>query len=159
MSEQPQPEDQSTDEQGASGRRVLAFVCKWCTSGASEAYGRLRRPDLPQEVQLVRVPCTGAVDAAYILRAFLEGADAVLVSGCWPGDCHYVGGNLRARRRVAVVKSLLRTFGLQDERVSLTWIATSQATKFRETLNQVADEARRLGPNPIASDAEVWPSV
>jgi coenzyme F420-reducing hydrogenase delta subunit len=159
MPEQAKPAAEGDDGDEAPARRILAFVCKWCTSGAAETYGRLREGKLPPEVQLIRVPCTGAIDPVYLLRAYLEGADAVLVSGCYPGDCHYVGGNLRARRRVAVLKSLLRTFGLEDHRLSLTWIATSQTTKFQETLSQVADEARRSGPNPIATDAEVWPNV
>ena len=89
---------------------VIAFVCNWCTYTAADLAGTSRR-SYPKNVRLIRVMCTGMVDPQYIIKAFLEGADGVLVSGCHPGDCHYINGNCKARRRIKLLKEILPQFG------------------------------------------------
>ena len=91
--------------------------------------------------------CTGMVDPKYIIKAFLEGADAVLVSGCHPGDCHYINGNLKARRRMRLLKEILPRFGFAPERLRLTWIGASDGIQFADTIKEMVKQVRELGPN------------
>jgi len=99
--------------------------------------------------------CTGAVDPVYIIKALLEGADSVLVAGCHPGDCHYLSGNFKARRRVAILKKLLEDIGLEGERVRLEWISASEGQKFADTVNEMVKETKKLGPNPIKEEWDI----
>ncbi len=85
---------------------IIAFVCNWCTFTAADLAGTSRLI-YPPNVRLIRMMCTGMVDPKYVIKALLEGADAVLVSGCHPGDCHYINGNLKARRRIRLLKEIL----------------------------------------------------
>ena len=94
--------------------------------------------------------CTGMVDAQYVIKAFLEGADGVLVSGCHPGDCHYINGNYKARRRIKLLKTILPQFGFAPERLALTWIGASDGIQFAETMQQLATRMKSLGPNETA---------
>jgi coenzyme F420-reducing hydrogenase delta subunit len=90
--------------------------------------------------------CTGMVDSKYIIKALLSGADAVLVSGCHPGDCHYINGNYKARRRIKLLKVLLANFGIDERRVRLTWVGASEGNEFAATVNTLVEEIRQLGP-------------
>jgi len=105
---------------------IIAFVCNWCTYTAADLAGTSRLI-YPKNVRLIRVMCTGMVDPQYVIKAFLEGADAVLVSGCHPGDCHYINGNYKARRRIKLLKEILPQFGFEPERLRLTWIGASDS--------------------------------
>lgn len=96
--------------------------------------------------------CSGSVDNTYIVRALLNGADGVLVAGCHPGDCHYVSGNYKARRRIALLKSILDTLGLENDRVLLQWIGADEGKKFAETVTELNDKLKKLGPNPMANN-------
>ena len=93
--------------------------------------------------------CTGAIDSAYILRALIEGADGVAISGCHPGDCHYNIGNFRARRRVAVMKKILDTFGIDGDRVWLRWVAHGEGKKLVDTASEFTEHIKKKGPNPL----------
>ena len=139
-------------------KKVVGFICQWCTSGATEYFGSLKSPDLPVNVDLVRLPCTGNVDPAYILRAFLQGADGVFVSGCHPGDCHYATGNFHARRRIAMIRALLDHFGIARGRLSLSWIATGEIRKFRDTMWRIASEAEQ-GEESLPDRPDVWRNI
>jgi F420-non-reducing hydrogenase iron-sulfur subunit len=86
----------------------------------------------------------------YILRALLEGADGVFVGGCHPGDCHYIDGNYKARRRMVLLENILGTLGLEKERVWLRWISASEGQKFADTMKEMTEAVRKLGPSPIA---------
>ena len=97
---------------------IVAFVCNWCTFTAADLAGTSRLK-YPPNVRLVRMMCSGMVDPKYVLNAFFEGADAVLIGGCHPGDCHYINGNFKARRRVALLKEVLRQYGLEEDRLWL----------------------------------------
>ena len=94
--------------------------------------------------------CSGSVDSMYILRALLEGADGVFVGGCHPGDCHYIDGNYKAQRRMVLLENILGTLGLEKERVWLRWISASEGQKFADTMKEMTETVRKLGPNPIA---------
>ncbi|MGE4554235.1 MAG: hydrogenase iron-sulfur subunit [Desulfovibrionaceae bacterium] len=125
---------------------IVAFVCNWCTYTAADLAGTARMVQAPN-VRLVRMMCTGMVDPKYVIKALLSGADAVLVSGCHPGDCHYINGNYKARRRVKLLKEILSRFGVDERRLKLTWIGASEGNEFAETINHLVDEVRALGPN------------
>ncbi len=129
---------------------IVGFLCNWCTFTAADLAGTSRLT-YPQNVRIVRMMCSGMVDPMFILKAFLEGADGVLVGGCWPGDCHYINGNLKARRRVALLKKLLETFGIGEERLWLRWIAASEGNMFAETVAEMTEHLRKLGPSPLRS--------
>jgi len=124
---------------------LIAFVCNWCTYTAADLAGTSRLV-YPDNVRLVRVMCTGMVDTQYVIKAFLEGADAVLVSGCHPGDCHYLNGNYKARRRMKLLKQILPRFGIETQRLRLTWIGASDGIQFARTMTEFAAEIKKMGP-------------
>lgn len=125
---------------------ILAFVCNWCTYTAADLAGTSRMIQHPN-LKMIRMMCTGMVDPKYVIKALLAGADAVLISGCHPGDCHYINGNYKARRRVKLLQEILPRFGFEKERVKLTWIGASEGNEFAETVNKLVDEVRELGPS------------
>jgi F420-non-reducing hydrogenase iron-sulfur subunit len=125
---------------------IIAFVCNWCTYTAADLAGTSRL-SYPSNVRLIRMMCTGMVDPKYVIKALLEGADAVLISGCHPGDCHYINGNLKARRRVKLLKEILPRFGFDDARVRLTWIGASEGNVFADTIREVVSQVKALGPS------------
>jgi len=125
---------------------IIAFVCNWCTYTAADLAGTSRL-SYPPNVRLIRMMCTGMVDPKYVIKALLEGADAVLVSGCHPGDCHYINGNYKARRRVKLLKEILPRFGFAENRVKLTWIGASEGVDFAATIKAMVEEIKALGPN------------
>lgn len=122
---------------------ILAFVCNWCTYTAADLAGTSRLIQ-PANVRLIRLMCTGMVDPKYVIKAFLEGADGVLISGCHPGDCHYINGNLKARRRVKLLKEILPRFGIDGRRLKLTWIGASEGGEFARTIREIVDEIKIL---------------
>jgi F420-non-reducing hydrogenase iron-sulfur subunit len=125
---------------------IVAFVCNWCTYTAADLAGTSRL-SYPKSVRLIRVMCTGMVDPQYVLKALLEGADAVLVSGCHPGDCHYINGNFKARRRIKLLKEILPQFGFEPERLRLTWIGASDGIQFAEIMQKMVAQIQALGPS------------
>ncbi len=127
---------------------LIAFVCNWCTYTAADLAGT-QRLLYPANVRLIRLMCTGMVNPQYILKALLSGADGVLVSGCHPGDCHYINGNYKARRRIALLKEILGHFGIDPRRLRLTWIGASDGVQFAETIERMVAQIRALGPNPV----------
>ncbi len=124
---------------------ILAFVCNWCTYTAADLAGTSRMVQQPN-VRLVRMMCTGMVDPKYVIKALLSGADGVLVSGCHPGDCHYINGNYKARRRVKLLNEILPQFGIDQQRLRLTWVGASEGNEFAATVNNFINEIRELGP-------------
>ncbi|MFH1139755.1 MAG: hydrogenase iron-sulfur subunit [Pseudomonadota bacterium] len=126
---------------------IIAFVCNWCTYTAADLAGTSRLT-YPMNLRLIRVMCTGMIDPKYVLKALLEGADGVLVSGCRPGDCHYINGNFKARRRFKLLKEILVQFGLEPERLKLTWIGASDGVEFAHVAAGLAASVGKLGPSP-----------
>jgi coenzyme F420-reducing hydrogenase delta subunit len=133
---------------------ILAFVCNWCTFTAADLAGTSRMIQQPN-LRMVRMMCTGMVDPKYIVKSLLSGADGVLVSGCHPGDCHYINGNYKARRRVKLLNEILPQFGIDKERVKLTWVGASEGNEFAATVNNFINEIRELGPMEARSMAVI----
>ncbi|UCF08527.1 MAG: hydrogenase iron-sulfur subunit [Thermoplasmata archaeon] len=129
--------------------KIVGFLCKWCSSSAADLAGT-SRIEYPPNIRIIRLMCSGSVDSVYILKALMEGADGVLVAGCHPGDCHYLEGNYKARRRMALVKDILDTLGLEGERIWVRWIGADEGRKFAETIKDMTEEIKRLGPNPFS---------
>jgi F420-non-reducing hydrogenase iron-sulfur subunit len=125
---------------------IVAFFCNWCTYTAADLAGTSRL-SYPSNIKIVRVMCTGMVDPKYVIKSFLEGADGVLVSGCNPGDCHYINGNFKARRRIKMLKEILAQFGFQPQRLRLTWIGASDGIRFAEIMREMTAQIKSLGPN------------
>ena len=124
---------------------IIAFVCNWCTYTAADLAGTSRLIQ-PANVRMIRMMCTGMVDPKYVIKALLEGADAVLISGCHPGDCHYINGNLKARRRIKLLKEILPRFGFDEGRLKMTWIGASEGIDFAKTIKELVAEVKTLGP-------------
>ena len=128
--------------------RIVGFLCNWCTYTAADTAG-ISRMQQPPNVDIIRVMCTGRVDPTFILKAFVSGADGVLVSGCHPGQCHYQKGNLNARRRVMALKPFLEAVGIGQDRLRLEWIAAAEAPKVAEVVAEFTETIKRLGPSPF----------
>jgi F420-non-reducing hydrogenase iron-sulfur subunit len=135
---------------------IIAFLCNWCSYTGADLAGTSRLP-IPDSIKVIRVMCSSRVDPALILKALLEGADGVLIGGCHPGDCHYQKGNYYTRRRVAMVRSILETFGLEPERVRLEWISASEGAKFSKVTREFTESLIALGPSPLAKNPPAQP--
>ncbi|GAB6146494.1 hydrogenase iron-sulfur subunit [Desulfocicer niacini] len=126
--------------------KIVAFLCNWCSYGAADLAG-VSRMQYSADIRIIRVPCSGRVEPKLILSAFREGADGVWVSGCHPGECHYLEGNYYARRKFGLMKMLLEHMGIDSDRVHFSWISSAEATKFARVAQEVADAVSVLGPN------------
>lgn len=124
---------------------IMAFLCKWCSSAGSDLAG-VSRIKYPHNVVPITVMCSGSVSPMYILDAFKKGADGVLVSGCHPGDCHYIKGNYYARRRMALMKELLEYVGLEPERFRMSWVSAAEGLKYARLIENFVEELKPLGP-------------
>jgi coenzyme F420-reducing hydrogenase delta subunit len=122
---------------------IVAFLCNWCSYAGADLAG-VNRLQYPANVRVVRVPCSGRVDPLYIIKALQEGADGVLVSGCHPGDCHYISGNLVARRKFAMLKSFLEYIGIEPERVQFSWVSASEGGRFAALIEKVVADVKKL---------------
>ncbi len=129
--------------------KIFAIICNWCSYAGADLAGGARI-QYPPDVRAIRVMCTGRIDMLFILKAFVEGADGVLVSGCHFGDCHYLEGNFKAAKRMFMVKALLRNIGLDDKRFRMTFVSASEGAKWGTVMKDVSDKIRELGPSPIA---------
>jgi len=132
--------------------RIIAFLCNWCTYAGADLAGT-SRIQYPPNIRVIRLMCSGGLDVTYVLKALLGGADGVLIGGCWPGDCHYQSGNYKARRRVAILESILEQMGFDDDRVWLRWISTSEGQYFADTVKEMVASLKEKGPNPLW---ELW---
>lgn len=125
--------------------KIAAIVCNWCTYAGADLAG-ISRIQYPPNVRIIRVPCTGRINPFYIVRALQEGADGVLVSGCHPGECHYISGNLVARRKFAMLKRFLDYTGIESERAMFTWVSASEGERFANVIKGVTAKVREQGP-------------
>ena len=125
--------------------KIVAFLCNWCSYAGADLAG-VSRMQYPPNIRVLRVPCSGRINPLYLVAALQNGADGVLVSGCHPGDCHYLSGNLVARRKFALVKSLLEYVGIEPERVQFSWVSASEGGRFAAIVAQVTEDVRKLGP-------------
>jgi len=133
--------------------KLVGFLCKWCSSAGADLAGVSRR-EYPPNLIPVTVNCSGRVEASEVMRAFRDGADGVLISGCHPGDCHYTSGNYKAGRRVALLKHTLDEFGMNPDRVRLVWISATEGDEFARVVREFTEEIRALGPGPYSNAKE-----
>ena len=122
---------------------IIAFCCHYCAFTAADLAGTMRQQYTPN-IRIVRLPCTGKVDVNLILRAFVEGADGVMVAGCEIGSCHFIAGNVRAVKRVAYAKWLVQETGINPERLEMFHIAASQGPKFAQTAKEFTERIKEL---------------
>ncbi|HYA00152.1 MAG TPA: hydrogenase iron-sulfur subunit [Candidatus Binatia bacterium] len=125
--------------------RLVALVCNWCTYAGADMAGMARRTQAPN-VRVVRLLCSGRIDPLIIVTAFEQGADGVIVSGCHPGDCHYVQGNLLARRRLTIFSELMDFLGLDRRRLQLAWVSASEGVKWSQVVDEATAAVREAGP-------------
>lgn len=125
--------------------KIVAFLCNWCSYAGADLAG-VSRTQYPSNIRVIRVPCSGRVDPFYIIKALQNGIDGVLVSGCHPGDCHYISGNLIARRKFALLKSFLEYIGIEPGRVQFSWVSAAEGGRFAQIVEKVTREVKELGP-------------
>jgi len=125
--------------------KIVAFLCNWCSYAGADLAG-VSRIQYPSNIRVIRVPCSGRVDPFYIIKALQNGIDGVLVSGCHPGDCHYISGNLIARRKFALLKSFLEYIGIEPGRVQFSWVSAAEGGRFAQIVEKVTREVKELGP-------------
>ncbi|MDK2876672.1 MAG: F420-non-reducing hydrogenase iron-sulfur subunit [Archaeoglobaceae archaeon] len=126
--------------------KIVVYACNWCTYAATDLAGTSRM-SYPENVRIIRVMCSGRVDPQFVLQAFADGADGVIVAGCHPpADCHYLEGNYKAYRRFELFKKLLESFGIEKERFRLEWISAAEASRWVQVVNEMVAELKKLGP-------------
>ncbi len=125
--------------------RIVGFLCRWCSYQGADLAG-VSRMKYPPNIIPIRVMCSGRVDPSFILKAFADGADGVLICGCHPGDCHYQTGNYNTMRRVPLLHALLDQFGIERDRVKLEWVSASEGERFGQVVSDMTETVRDLGP-------------
>lgn len=125
--------------------KIIGFCCNWCSYAGADLAG-VSRLQYPPNLRMIRVMCSGSIDLEHILEAFHQGADGVFIGGCHPGDCHYMSGNYKARRKVLLLKKLLSQFGLEPERLRLEWVSAAEGQRFAQVVTEFTEELKRLGP-------------
>lgn len=129
--------------------KIVGFLCNWCAYAGADLAG-VSRIQYPPTVRIIRVMCSGRIEPAFILEAFKDGADGVLVAGCHlPADCHYLSGNFKAHRRVLLLEKLLPQFGIEPERLRVEWVSASEGDRFATVIKDMTEEIKKLGPSPL----------
>ena len=131
--------------------RIVGFLCKWCSCAAADLAG-VSRLKMPASLIPIRVMCSSRVDPIFVLKAFLGGADGVLVAGCHPGDCHYQSGNYYTRRRFALTKKIFEELGLDTNRIRLSWISASEGHRFVNVVTEFTENLKKAGKNSVKAE-------
>lgn len=131
--------------------KIVAFLCNWCSYAGADLAGTSRF-SYPPNVRIIRVPCSGRVDPLFVVKAFQDGADGVMVLGCHPGDCHYQQGNYIAQRRYALMHRLLEFTGLERERLLVEWVSAAEGARFAQVVTTFTEQVRALGPIALKSN-------
>ncbi len=124
---------------------IVAFLCNWCSYAGADLAGT-SRIKYPPNLHVIRVMCTSRVNPLFLVNAFQQGADAVLVSGCHPGDCHYLEGNYYARRRLGLMRELLEYVGVDPRRFHMSWVSASEGHKWKDVVEEVVEKTKEVGP-------------
>jgi len=127
--------------------KIVAFLCNWCAYAGADMAGASPPQKTAKDVSIKKM-CSGRVDPEFIIDAFEKGADGVFIGGCHPGDCHYVNGNYRTRRRVKMMKKLLEEMGINPKRLRLEWVSATEGQKFARVIEEFVNEIKELGPSP-----------
>jgi coenzyme F420-reducing hydrogenase delta subunit len=130
--------------------KIVAFCCHYCAYSSADLAG-VMRIQYPPNVRIIRTPCTGRLETEFFMKALENGADGVLVAGCLEGGCHFVEGNLCAKRRVTCTRDLLAEAGLEKERLRMVNISAAMARPLADTITDMVETVRKLGPNPLKS--------
>ena len=138
--------------------RIVVFACNWCSYAGMDLAGTSRML-YPANLRVVRLMCSGRLEPKHILYAFKAGADGVLVTGCHPGDCHYIAGNYKTRKRIRLLEQLLAQFGLEKERLRLAWISASEGELFTKVAKEFIEKIRALGPSPLKQERLFAPMI
>ena len=128
--------------------RIVAFACNWCSYAGADLAG-VSRIQYPPTTRVIRVMCSGRVSPMFILEALRAGADGVLVTGCHPGDCHYISGNDRAVENIETARTLIKLLGIEPERLRLEWISAAEGARFAKLVTEFTEEVRALGGSPL----------
>lgn len=124
---------------------IIGFLCNWCAYEGADAAGRARKA-YPVNLRVIRVLCSGRTDPQFVLEAFKEGADGVLILGCHPGECHYKEGNFQTLKRYTILRKMIVQFGIEEDRLRLDWVSASEGDKFVEVVTEMVEKVRKLGP-------------
>ena len=124
---------------------IIAFLCNWCSYAGADLAGT-SRTKYPANVKIIRVMCSSRMNPLFLINTLQQGADGVLISGCHPGDCHYIQGNYFIRRRFGLIKNLLEYSGIDPRRVKMSWVSASEGHKFADIINEMTDELKEIGP-------------
>ena len=125
--------------------KIIGFLCNWCSYTGADLAGTSRL-QYPPNIRIIKVMCSGRVNPQFVLKAFQEGADGVLVSGCHPGDCHYIEGNYHARRKLTLTTDLMQFIGVDPKRFQISWVSASEGKKFADVVTKFTAEIKALGP-------------
>jgi F420-non-reducing hydrogenase iron-sulfur subunit len=125
--------------------KIIGFMCNWCSYRAADLAGTARIKYAPN-VRIIRVMCSGRVDPTFVLNAFAQGADGVMVAGCHPGECHYIDQNYKAMRRYSMLKYTLEQLGMEQDRLRLVWASAAEGQQLAEQIDKLVADVRRLGP-------------
>ena len=131
--------------------KILGFLCRWCSYAGADLAGTSRKK-YPANIRIIKIPCSGRIDPLLIIRALRTGFDGVLVSGCHPGDCHYLTGNYRARRRIGITKKFLEYMGVEPQRLQASWVSASEGGKFAEVVTEITRDLKEISPNRLFAD-------
>ena len=124
---------------------IIGFTCNWCSYRAADLAGTARMKYAPN-VRLIRMMCSGRLNPTFVLRALSSGADGVMITGCHPGECHYMEQNYKALRRFLLLQRILQGMGIEPERVKLVWASAAEGARFASETTMFVEEIRRLGP-------------
>lgn len=124
---------------------IIGFTCNWCSYRAADMAGTARMK-YPPNIRLIRLMCSGRLDPTFVLKALASGADGVLITGCHPGECHYLEQNYKALRRFLLLRRTLTQLGIEPQRVKLVWASAAEGVKLTQEFNQMVEEIRALGP-------------
>lgn len=131
--------------------RIVVFACNWCAYAGADLAG-VSRMEYPSNIRIIRTMCSGRLDPGFVLRAFEKGADGVLILGCHPGDCQYIEGNLKAEKRVEMLKGLLTAAGFDSKRLGLRWVSASEGSRFADLIREFVDNLRAKGPSVLKKE-------
>ena len=129
--------------------KIVAFCCNYCAFAAADLAGAMRL-QYSHNVRIVKLPCTGKVDALHLMKAFEDGADGAFVAGCLEGQCHYIEGNIRAKKRVTYVRRLLEEVGIEGERLEMFNLSSAMGGRFAEIVDEMTEKVKALGPTYIS---------
>lgn len=131
--------------------KIIGFLCNWCAYTGADLAG-VARLKIPPSLRVVRVMCSGRIDPLFVIKAFLKGADGVMMMGCHPGDCHYQKGNYNARRRFIMLQKIFDNLSLEPERLGLWWVSASEGPRYSKVTEEFSEKIKSLGPSPVQEE-------